>query len=325
MAFTLYLSQTATTWIIVLSVLFGFVLPAAIGVIMTWPLTNGLYHGWFVRTSPEKYPRDLSCDEPNQRKMYEEGMAFAQIEKAHEEEVTIVHAGLKLAGVYLNYGHEQTVIIIPGRAETVNYSFYFAEIYRKSPFNVLLIDPRGHGLSEGKYNTVGILESGDLLAWSQFLHDEKGQKKIFFHGICIGGASAILALAKPDLPSYIAGAAVEGPFADFEKMFARHVKVAGHLSFPIANELPHYFKKYAKVDIVRDSPEKHIAQVHSPILFLQGKEDIYVPYQDTQRLFSLCPSEKKQWLMFEKGEHSKLRYFNLEKYDSAVLSFFSSL
>jgi hypothetical protein len=294
--------------------------------VMSWLLTKGLYFGWFVRTTPNKYPRETpSCAEESQVKMFMDGMAFKEQEKDFLSDVEIVSDGLRLTGIYLDYHKSVTVVIIPGRSETSSYSFYYAQLYKNSPFNVLVIDSRATGISEGKFLTAGIKESGDLLLWAKFLHEQKSQTAVLFHGICIGAATSLLALSHEECPDYVKGAIAEGSFKNFKRMFAYHVKSGHHPSFFVSEELPFYFRHYAGVDIMKDSPEKKVALVKKPVCFIQGKEDIYVPYPDAQDLYEHCGSADKELHFFEHGEHSKLRYYNPQAYDQLVLSYFTRI
>jgi fermentation-respiration switch protein FrsA (DUF1100 family) len=320
------MSDVERTWIIVLSLLFGLILPLLIGYVMSWFVTKGLYFGWFVRTTPNKYPRETpSCAEASQVKMFNDGLAFRGQEKDVISPVSITSDGLHLEGLYLDYKAARSVVIIPGRSETSSYSFFYAQLYKNKGYNVLLIDSRATGISEGKFMTAGIKESDDLLAWAKFLHEEKGQDAVVFHGICIGAATALLALAKPNLPPYLKGAVAEGSFKNFRRMFEYHVKTSHHPSFTVSHELPFYFKRYAEVDILKDSPEAMVSQITLPVAFIHGKEDIYVPYTDGQDLYQNCGSKDKEYHLIEKGEHSKLRYYNPQEYDQLVLSFFDKI
>ena len=73
--------------------------------------------------------------------------------------------GLKLVGEWFDYGFDKTVIILPGRRETLVYSYYYAQPYKELGINVLVIDQRAHGLSEGTYSTCGIKEADDVKLW----------------------------------------------------------------------------------------------------------------------------------------------------------------
>ncbi|MCR4561912.1 MAG: alpha/beta hydrolase [Bacilli bacterium] len=281
-----------------------------------------LYFKWFVKTYPEKFLRVCSLpSDKNQQAMWDEGMEYKKIVERYAQDVEITHDNLHLVGIYLDYGRKKTVIIIPGRAESSYYSYYFAPIYEHSSYNVLLIDPRSFGNSEGTYMSAGVLEADDILAWSKFLHEEKGQEGVLFHGICIGGATSILALSKENLPPYLLGAVVEGPFTSFRRMFELRTIQAGHKPFPTCNFLPHFFKKYPKVDIEKHSPKNSIKNVHLPLLYLQAKGDVFALWEEGKAAFDSCPSEKKEFVLFEKGWHSHIRQAETALYDKTVYDF----
>ena len=73
--------------------------------------------------------------------------------------------GLKLIAEYYDFGFDKTAIIMPGRRECLIYSYFYAFPYKDAGVNVLVIDQRAHGLSEGKYSTCGIFEAKDVIDW----------------------------------------------------------------------------------------------------------------------------------------------------------------
>ena len=54
-------------------------------------------------------------------------------------------------------------------------------------FNVLLVDQRAHGESEGKYLTFGVNERFDCLSWASYAAERFGNDvKIYLYGISMG-------------------------------------------------------------------------------------------------------------------------------------------
>ena len=96
------------------------------------------------------------------------------------EEVSILSFdGLKLYGRYYNHHSENTVILVHGYRSNGKHDFSGAlKFYYDYGFNVLLIDQRSHGNSEGRLITFGVKESFDVRDWAEFLN-----KKYLF--ICI--------------------------------------------------------------------------------------------------------------------------------------------
>ena len=65
-------------------------------------------------------------------------------------------------------------------------------------FNVLLVDQRAHGESEGKYLTFGVNERFDCLSWANYAAERFGRDvKIYLYGISMGAATVLMASALP--------------------------------------------------------------------------------------------------------------------------------
>ena len=106
-----------------------------------WYVSWRVFQGTLVRTSPEVWARACS-EETNEEQlaMWNEGLAWAEghgvdIQATMNGEmkqgktyrdVTIENDGLHLYGQYFDFGHKRACIIIPGRCESLMYSYFFA-------------------------------------------------------------------------------------------------------------------------------------------------------------------------------------------------------
>lgn len=153
-------------WIILAAVVLMLLSGLAVMLSKTVPIAKKVYQEQLVRTEPEKWGRVCSCPEnEEQQAMWDAGCAWAAHRADKMEEVHIVHDGLNLYGeLYHLSESKRCVLILPGRCECLKYSYYFAPPYERAGCNVLVIDTRAHGKSDGKYNTIGAKESGDVLA-----------------------------------------------------------------------------------------------------------------------------------------------------------------
>ena len=151
------------------------------------------------RTRKDKWTRACSCDQADHLSMYDTGMAWSEEHKEKKKDVHIVSEGLNLYGEFYDFGSDKTVILVAGRTEGLRYGYYFARPYSDCGYNVLTIDNRAHGESEGTYNTVGFEEHKDLLAWANYIHENHHSESIVFHGICIGSAGSLYALTSENL------------------------------------------------------------------------------------------------------------------------------
>ncbi|MBQ2528741.1 MAG: hypothetical protein II547_00660 [Treponema sp.] len=280
-----------------------------------------IYRILLVRTKAEKWQRKCSdVKDLEQIAMFREGEEWGERHRACREEVRIVNDGFRLAAQYFDFGCDRAAIIIAGRSESCLYSCYFAEPYRTMGFNLLLLDNRCHGLSEGKYNNVGFTEYADVLAWGRFLHDEKKNVTVICHGICIGAATALYALTDSECPDYMCALVADGMFTTFRDTFNNHLKKDGHIRFPTTLMVMSLISKHSHADAFHDGPINRIHKCRKPILFLYSREDKFSLPAEAERLYEKCTSRKKI-VWFDRGAHSHVRINNMERYDSAICEF----
>ncbi len=294
-------------------------------VIYTYPISKMVYKSQLVKTEKEKWGRCCSAPEnAEQLEMWNEGVKWAEENREVCREVKTENDGLNLYGEYFDFGAERCVIIIPGRCESLMYSYYFAPPYKKAGFNVLVIDTRCHGKSDGIYNTIGVKESTDILAWSRLMFENFGNKEIYYHGICIGTASGIFAMTDKNCPDYVKGFVTEGCFVSFRETFKRHMIADKRPLFPVLDFVMLHINKNAKINVYRKTPLKEIKKIKKDarVLLLYGEKDIFSLPEKSKKLFEACSANDKKIVWFDKGGHSHLRINNTEKYDNAIIDFF---
>ena len=288
--------------------------------LLTFIISCIIYTKLFVRTSPKKWGRHVSWPDAELADMFKQGEKWGQLHEDKRKRVEIDSCGFHLVGEYFDFGYDRAVIIIPGRSESGTYSYYFSEPYRLSGFNVLAIDNRGHGLSEGKYNSLGLKEYKDILKWGKFLHDELHIKQIYMHGICIGSATAIHLLARKDCPDYFIGLTAEGTYTTFYDIFNNQMRARKKPIFPHTYEVLGIVSLRAGKSLRRNSPIHEADKIKVPVLFLYSKKDSYAKPEKSLQLYSKIKSEKRlEW--FDEGEHSHIRIHNSEKYDQTIIKF----
>ena len=284
-----------------------------------------VYNILLVRTSPEKWSRECSSkDDDEQRRMYAEGNAWHDKYRDKVREVKIVSEGFNLFGEYVDFGYSKAAIIIAGRTEGCKYSYYFAEPYRAAGYNILVIDNRCHGASDGKYVSLGLKEYKDILRWGELLHDELHNEKIVIHGICIGSATALYALTAEGCPDYFAGMVADGMYVDFRESIKNHMIEQKRKSINICLALlTLYFKLITGKSMVKQGPIRCIDKLNKPILFIYSKMDRYSVPEKGQLLYDKCRA-RKELAWFDYGAHSRVRINNTEKYDNTVTDFLNT-
>ena len=176
--------------------------------------------------------------------MWLDGIEWAKPHADKMTEVKIENDGFDLYGEYYDFGSDRCAVILSGRTESLCYGYYFAVPYAKNGYNVLVLDPRGHGLSDGEFNTVGFEESKDAIAWVKHIRDTFGISSFVFHGICIGAAAGMLALSSPDAPDCIHGIVTEGMFPNFGESMKNHMIEKRKQVFPTFTFVDMWMKHY---------------------------------------------------------------------------------
>ena len=294
--------------------------------IFTTPIAKKVYNDQLVRTTADKWGRVCSCPEnEEQQAMWDAGIEWSKPHKDKMTEVQVENDGFKLVGEYYDFGSDRCVIVLPGRCECLVYSYYFAAPYEKAGFNVLVVDTRCHGHSEGTYNTIGVKESGDVLAWAELMHENFGNKEVWIHGICIGTSSGIFALTSPNRPAYLKGLVTEGCYVSLRETFKRHMMADNRPLFPVLDMVMLLVNKHTGTNVYTQKPIREIKKLPKDcrVLFLYGKQDIFSIPKKSQKLFHACSAGDKQLVWFPKGGHSHLRINDPDGYDRAIYEFFN--
>lgn len=295
-------------------ILFFYVIPTLI-------ISNVIYTVLFVRTNKEKWSRTVSWDDEEQRTMFAQGQEWGEKYDKFRKTVQIKSQKFNLIGEYFNFGSDKVVIVIPGRMESGTYSYYFSEPYRKAGYNVLAIDNRSHGLSDGRYNTIGLKEYVDILEWIKYAHDELGNSSVIIHGLCIGSATALYAITDERCPDYVKALIADGMYVNFHESLKNHLIERKKPLFPYVGEIMFMMRLVAGKSAKKWGPINVIKKMNKPILFIYSKEDIYSLPELGQKLYDTCPSKEKRLEYFPHGAHSHVRINNTEAYDSKISSF----
>lgn len=312
-------------WIILLIVLgVTIVIPA---LVMIPLVPNVLWKFVLSRGREDKWSREEWADFKDEeiKDMHRLGQQFREENKGICKEVSLVSEGYKLVGEYYDFGGKGCAIFLGGRCDTLVYTAFYAEPYVKAGYNILIVDWRSHGLSQGNLFGAGIAEVPDSLAWIRYAHDELHNEEIVLHGVCIGGHSWLLAAARKDFPSYVKSIAADGLYLSFYRMFTSHVKKNHQLPWPCMPILRGIMKRRNGIDIKKDSVEYLGQNIKTPVLVIGGRQDQFVPNKDTQKAFETLGSSQKKIVFLPYGIHSHFRFRNKEEYDKAVLSWLSYL
>lgn len=152
-----------------------------------------------------------------------------------------------------------------------------AELSRELGHNLLLVDQRSHGKSQGRTITFGIKERCDVLSWVDYAVERFGpDTKILLYGISMG-ASTVLMASELALPENVRGIVADCPYSSPTKII---MTVARRMRIPSALAAAFSWvgaKVYGGFDLGEADPVRAVKQAKVPILLIHGESDGFVP------------------------------------------------
>ena len=306
-------------WIVVILLASGLFM-----MILTYVIASYLvYTKTLSRVSKEVWSRDIpSSLEPQSVEMYNIGLKWSKDNIEYKKDVHIVSEGLNLYGEYYDFGKKTCVVILSGRTECLKYGYFFAIPYA-AKCNVLVLDPRAHGLSDGKYNTIGFEESKDITNWVKYIHNEYNIDSFIFHGICIGAAGGILSIILRKCP-YVKAIITEGMFPRFYESMKNNLIEKKKPVFIFIDMIDFWMKHYTGHSM-KFGPLDVIDQLDVPLLMLHSKEDKFSKPDFAVKLYEKAGSKIKHLEWFDHGAHSMIRINNMDHYDKVINEFLDKL
>jgi len=218
-----------------------------------------------------------------------------------------------------------TVILVHGlgsnRHELDPYVKYFMDL----GFNVLTYDQRATNDHPQSGNGYGLLESQDLEAAIQHVHNLASDRVLGLWGESFGGATVGLGLTMPSLDDLVDFAILDSPMSEAEAMIMAEVD---KMEIPLSG----YFYRWASLmtklrmgfwlgdaDVVR-----HIGLSDTPLLVIYSESDTVTPAWMAQDIYDAATAPKER-LVFEDASHVYGFFTYPDEYKAAVESFLGGL
>ena len=161
-------------------------------------------------------------------------------------------------------------------------------IAAKMGLNVLAIDQRSHGQSEGNVITFGIRERKDCLCWIEYAKSRFGDGlPILIYGVSMGAATVLMA-SELALPENVACIIADCPYTSPSDIIR---KVAAEMGFPDALAYPILrlgARLFGHFSLTESSALEAVKLANVPILLIHGEDDHLVPCRMSRMIYDNC-------------------------------------
>lgn len=221
----------------------------------------------------------------------------------HKEICIKSYDGLRLhASLYETDGAKATVIMFHGWISSGENDFGCAiKPYMDRGFNILLVNQRAHGKSGGRCICMGAKEKFDCVSWAKYISERYGSEhNIFLLGISMGAATVLMASGL-DIPKNVKGIIADCGYTSIEGIIKAVAKKNHIPAYPMLWFVSVWFRLFAGINIYKETTVTALSANKTPVLFVHGTGDDFVPCSMTRDAYDACSSEKILFMVPEAG------------------------
>lgn len=273
----------------------------------------------------KKRPDVHRIPESNLYKAYKDIMeeCINDMESTPYENVSIVSVdGCRLYGKLYSIKEAAPLVVFfhgyHGMAAWDGYGFF--KICKNNGINILMVDERAHGKSEGSAITFGMKERYDCKLWTEYAAERFGKNTdIFLAGVSMGAASVMMA-SELGLPANVKGIVSDCGYSEPSAIIKETIHKMNVPVKPVYLLIKVGAHLFGRFDLEEASPLEAVRKLEIPILFIHGNRDSVVPLWMNEELYESCQG-KKERLLIEKADHANCALTDYETYEKTVMRF----
>ena len=171
------------------------------------------------------------------------------------------------------------VLMLHGFGGTWRDSLAFSRIYAAHDCNIMLVDMRAHGESEGEWAGSGWLDRRDVVAWCSWITARTGEDaQIIIHGQGMGATAALFAAEESDFPTQVRAIISDSAYTDTWNEATLRLGTGFAKPQP-ALDLYRIALRKAKegYDLADANVLTTLPSVTTPLFIMQGEKDTSTP------------------------------------------------
>lgn len=190
---------------------------------------------------------------------------------------------------------------------------------KKQGYNLLIPDLRGHGFSEGDYIGMGWDDRNDIIQWIDYILAKDNDAQIVLYGVSMGGAT-VMDVSGEKLPHQVKAIIEDCGYTSVWDVFKAHIDMNNYES-EIALHMASLVTKIRAGYYLEDvNPLQQVQKSQTPILFVHGNQDNFVPFSMLDQLYNAarCPKEK---LVIKGAGHANSCSVDAQLYYQTIFQF----
>lgn len=201
-----------------------------------------------------------------------------------------------------------TALLLHGYTDCGISMMPIARMYhRDMGMNVMIPDLTNSGRTEVDHYEMGKRESEEARVWSYFALREVGDSmRMVVHGVSMGAATTMMVAGGPCTPFYIKAYVEDCGYSSLDKQYTKELKERfGLPRYPLIPLASWICKKNYGFSFADISPEKHLHGVETPMLFIHGTADTYVPTAMVHEVYAAKDTGVKELWLAPDATHAR--------------------
>ena len=247
---------------------------------------------------------------------------------ASKEDITLKSFdGLNLTSTLIMNENPTNKFIVLVHGVSICYvgSLKYFDIFYRNGFNVLIVNQRRHGKSEGKYSTYGFYEKYDVNMWIEYLKSRFGNDIILgLHGESMGAGTVMETIPLNDSIKFVIEDCGYSNFHEligFQITHAYKNRLVRKIRRPILIFANFFMKTKAKFSMKKIVPIDIVSSTSLPMMFIHGKEDYFVPWYMAVDLYKAKTKGYKELYLVEGAKHAEALEVNKILYEKKIMTF----